>query len=401
MAYLGKTPSQAVRQRYIFTASAGDTSISGADDNGNTLTYTDGAYADVYLNGVLLVAGTDYNTSTANTIGGLSALSEDDVVEIVVYDTFAVFGGEVQGDLEITNGALKTTDITAVDSNGIQFNTDEGTERARINDSGHLLVGKTSSALNTVGAELRSVGTVTGTRDSGEAAQFQRRTDNGAIVVLKKDGSTVGSIESKNGDSTGINLYPAGNIGVRGVPSAVIPFGNGSDRDATTDLGRVAHRFRNGYFSGGVYLGGTGSANYLDDYEEGTWTPTLEGATSGSASFSAVNGAYVKIGRFVHCMGMMNISSVSGVSGTALIKGLPFAIADILADTGNDGVGTMANFNALDINVSSVIVQVNQGSNAFEVRYWPAAGAGGTTNLDGSDLDTGSCRFDLRYYTTA
>ena len=69
MAYLGKTPSQAVRQRYYFTASGGETSLSGADDNGNTLNFTDGAYVDVYLNGVLLVAGTDYNTSTANTIG--------------------------------------------------------------------------------------------------------------------------------------------------------------------------------------------------------------------------------------------------------------------------------------------------------------------------------------------
>ena len=68
MAYLGKTPSQAVRQQYFYTATGGETSLSGADDNGNTLTYTDGAYVDVFLNGILLVSGTDYNTTTANTI---------------------------------------------------------------------------------------------------------------------------------------------------------------------------------------------------------------------------------------------------------------------------------------------------------------------------------------------
>ena len=41
------------------------------------------------------------------------------------------------------------------------------------------------------------------------------------------------------------------------------------------------NRFKDLYLSGGVYLGGTGAANKLDDYEEGTWTPTLgNGATA-------------------------------------------------------------------------------------------------------------------------
>jgi hypothetical protein len=37
--------------------------------------------------------------------------------------------------------------------------------------------------------------------------------------------------------------------------------------------GGVASRFKDLYLSGGVYLGGTGGENLLDDYEEGTWTP--------------------------------------------------------------------------------------------------------------------------------
>ena len=99
MAYLGKTPSQAVRSRYYFTATGGETSLSGADDNANTLTFTDGNYVDVALNGVTLVAGTDYNTTTANTIGGLTALVASDVVEVIVYDTFSVFGGNMAANL--------------------------------------------------------------------------------------------------------------------------------------------------------------------------------------------------------------------------------------------------------------------------------------------------------------
>ena len=73
MPYIGKsTDGFGVRNRFLYLASASDTSVSGADANGATLTFTDGAYVDVYLNGVLLKAGTDYNTNTANTIASIA-----------------------------------------------------------------------------------------------------------------------------------------------------------------------------------------------------------------------------------------------------------------------------------------------------------------------------------------
>jgi hypothetical protein len=45
--------------------------------------------------------------------------------------------------------------------------------------------------------------------------------------------------------------------------------------DNLMDIGSSSKRFKDLYLSGSVYLGGTTSANALDDYEEGTWTPTL------------------------------------------------------------------------------------------------------------------------------
>ena len=91
MPYIGKTTDGfGVRNRFVYLASSGATSVSGADANGATLTFTDGAYVDVYLNGVLLKPTTDYNTSTANTIAGLSALNTNDEVTVVVYDVFTV-----------------------------------------------------------------------------------------------------------------------------------------------------------------------------------------------------------------------------------------------------------------------------------------------------------------------
>ncbi len=91
MPYIGKSPTgSGVRQRYHFTATGGETSLSGADDNSKTLKFTDGEYVDVYLNGILLVQGTDYGVGTANTISSLAALSGGDIVEVVVYDIFNV-----------------------------------------------------------------------------------------------------------------------------------------------------------------------------------------------------------------------------------------------------------------------------------------------------------------------
>ena len=133
MPYIGKSPSFGVRNRFIYVASADDTSVSGADANGATLTFTDGAYVDVYLNGVLLKSGTDYNTNTANTIAGLSALAANDEVTVVVYDIFAVadtvsatsggtFGGNVTHSGTVT--VDDTTDSTSTTTGSIQ--TDGG-----------------------------------------------------------------------------------------------------------------------------------------------------------------------------------------------------------------------------------------------------------------------------------
>ncbi len=91
MPYIGKSPTgSGVRQRFHFTATGGETSLSGADDNSKTLKFTDGEFLDVYLNGVLLVQGTDYGVGTTNTISSLAALSAGDIVEIIVYDIFNV-----------------------------------------------------------------------------------------------------------------------------------------------------------------------------------------------------------------------------------------------------------------------------------------------------------------------
>ena len=76
--------------------------------------------------------------------------------------------------------------------------------------------------------------------------------------------------------------------------------------------------------SGGVYLGGTGAANKLDDYEEGTWTPALVGATSPVYATSSTVGTYTKTGNIVTCIGVFTLTSMTQNNGQVRIGGLPF-----------------------------------------------------------------------------
>ena len=108
MPYLGRSNTGfGIRDRFQFTASGSETTISGSDDNGRTLKFSDGKYVDVYLNGVMLDSANDYNTSTANTIGGLTALTANDYMEIISYDIFSI------ADVVPASGGTFSGNVTA------------------------------------------------------------------------------------------------------------------------------------------------------------------------------------------------------------------------------------------------------------------------------------------------
>ena len=90
MAYIGKSPQNGVRNRYIYQATAGQTTFTGSDADSKVLTYTDGLYIDVYQNGVLLKPTTDYTATSGTSIVLTASASLNDVVEMIVYDIFSV-----------------------------------------------------------------------------------------------------------------------------------------------------------------------------------------------------------------------------------------------------------------------------------------------------------------------
>ena len=113
--------------------------------------------------------------------------------------------------------------------------------------------------------------------------------------------------------------------------------------------------------SGGIYLGGTGSANYLDDYEEGSYTATLN-VTGGSISYSSNTLSYTKIGRMVFVNGRIIVSSVSSPTGPLQIS-LPFAVS----------VSGYSRYSQLTISFYSVDLTSNTLENMFTVESGSAA----------------------------
>jgi hypothetical protein len=225
---------------------------------------------------------------------------------------------------------LVTGQISAADGDGIAFKTDDGITRVTLDDSGNLLAGQTTASSNTVGTSFRTDGRAFFCADGNYSAQLNRKTSDGAIVNFAKDDTVVGKVSSFSGVVTSLILDPrSGGCGIQGAGAALRPVDEtNATADDTVDLGTSGVRFKDLYLSGGAYLGGTGAANYLDDYEEGTFTPkfrTTTSATDLGSSYSGQSGRYVKIGNIVYFELDMTAGSIGSTSGSiCAFGGLPF-----------------------------------------------------------------------------
>jgi hypothetical protein len=121
MAYIGVSPSNGVRKKHTYTATASQTSFSGAGAEGITLAYRDSNYVDVYQNGVKL-ADEDYTATSGTAIVLAQGASADDIVEIIAFDVFSVAdtvskadGGTFDGNVTMA-GTLGVTQLMVVQS---------------------------------------------------------------------------------------------------------------------------------------------------------------------------------------------------------------------------------------------------------------------------------------------
>ena len=127
----GSISSTAAIYRYKFVATGGETSVSGTDANGLTLSYIAGK-EQVYLNGILLVRGTDYTASNGTSITSLAALAASDILEIITFTAFDLATAipntviDAKGDL-IVGTAADTVGKLTVGTNGYFLKADSTT----------------------------------------------------------------------------------------------------------------------------------------------------------------------------------------------------------------------------------------------------------------------------------
>ena len=250
-----------------------------------------------------------------------------------------------------------------------------------VNSSEQLLIGTTdSNVANNSGSGNDGVNihpdSIRVARTDGDMLLLNRLNSDGDIAKFLKDGTSVGAIGVSG---TRLTVGSGGSAsGIRFDGAQWIPTISNVESDNGVDIGWSTSRIRNIYTSGGVYLGGTGSANKLDDYEEGTWTPSYSSGYSVS-SYTNQNGFYTKIGNVVRASFRLNMSSSSTTAAGVQITGLPFTHTDTLYITGTNYI------NAASANGDAVKILVNPNSNTINLYYQNTTGI---TGLVGTNLGT-------------
>ena len=322
---------------------------SNTTANNNTAVGYQAGYASTGANNVFLgfASGNDMTTGNNNSILGR-------------------FSGN-QGGLDIRTS-----------SNNIVLSDGDGNPRGIFDSSGNYLVGKTAANFTVAGHEIKPGGFAGFTRDGGSPIIANRLTSDGDIIEFYQGASSVGSI----GYASSALFMGGGDVGLRfdGVNDRITPVGNASNleavRDAAVDLGYGTGRFKDLYLSGGVYLGGTGAANHLDDYEEGSWTPSVGGTSSNGTT----NAHYVKVGDLVQITFDFTISSI-GTGSTSTISGVPF---HALATTAGS-VGYYSGLSATPIYLTFYVT--SSGTIQFG---WNTSGSATIQNNGGAILTSGS-----------
>ena len=265
----------------------------------------------------------DNDAGAEHAFCGIEVLATDvsDGSEDATWQLFTQVGGTSRSRFS----AAPSETVFNEDSIDLDFRVESnGNANMLFVDAGNdrLLVGTTTFDTANVGHAFTAAGFAHHTRDANQVLILNRKTDDGDILEIRRDDTAVGSIGSKGGDLT----IGTGVIGVRFEDSnnAIVPFDTGTlgSSDNDIDLGKSSVRWNDLYLGGNLYIGGTGSANALSDYEEGTFSAVLDNVSVGYGSRS---GRYTKIGNTVFVHLEIATTSLDTTDGSAYqIGGLPF-----------------------------------------------------------------------------
>ena len=274
-------------------------SYLNGDDGGAITIFHDGAQKlSTTSTGIDVTGVVDVNTGSGTSPSYFNSFlnvqnnaSTGDNSSLTITAGNAGYAGLHFGDAE--NGRIGQVAYSNAD-NALLF-TANNSERMRIDSSGNVLVGTTSDVFNSStnsGVVAYPAGSITAARSSAPAAYFNRQASDGAIVDLRKDGTTVGSIGSYNDGASAPYFADAGNVGIRLSQAStddIRPCSTtGADRDAAINLGGSSARFKDLYLSGQVNTGTmvtTGNVGIGVTPE--SWSSTFNSLDIGNAALAS------------------------------------------------------------------------------------------------------------------
>ena len=318
------------------------------------------------------------------------------------------------GGAALVSGAVTDYGIRA--TGNLLLGAGSNTERMRIDSSGNVIVGGTSAGEDGA-VTLSNTGYIQARIDNDTVAYFDRTGagDDGEVIRIQQNGTTVGSI----GSNAGRLVIHGTNTGIRFAGSELMPTnGSGVTTDNAVDVGHTTYRFKDLYLSGGVkfdgvtQLSGAGAyfkgqathgvrfndstdsfnnfviredgtswtrngiyfgtpnasspnaQNLLDDYEEGAFTP------ASGVSLTVNYAKYTKIGRLVYINVDYSVGSTS--SGSAFYNTLPFTPSDAYS-AGSFNYQTTTYDNAT-VNIESTGVYFRNEPDTGNMTYAQASG---------------------------
>ena len=251
--------------------------------------------------------------------------------------------------------------------------TTNSTERLRMDTSGNVGIGENSPAdlLHLKSASGNAnVRLTTGNTSSGFTAVIFGDTDDTNTGAVQYDHSN-NSLQFEVNNSERMRIHAGGTLSV----STGIELGSGLD--------------------------GT-SANTLDDYEEGTWTPDVRfGNSNTGITYSMTGGLYTKIGRQVICYGAWTLTSKGSATGSLYIYGLPFNASDVVGSTSIEGGLTAIYQNAFSgTHVGPIVGGVINGQSYIEMFRQTSTSPGSSGSITNANVtDSTQFRFMVVYTT--